>query len=136
MREILSGILTWPWFSARHGYDFNGWLVRHSQGNLCIDPVEMSNEVLEEISAQGVARVLLTNRNHFRASMRVKERTGARIAIHSADAAFARERGTAIEDELRPGQRVGQQKNHFRGCRPGRRLEIGKSAQPRCRDPE
>jgi glyoxylase-like metal-dependent hydrolase (beta-lactamase superfamily II) len=106
MREILSGILTWPWFSARHGYDFNGWIVRHPQGNLCIDPVEMSSEVLEEISAEGVARVLLTNRNHFRASMRVKERTGARIAIHPKDAAFARERGTAVDDELRIGERV------------------------------
>ena len=107
MREILPGIFTWPWFSARHGYDFNGWLARHPQGNLCIDPVEMSNEVLEELLAEGVARVLLTNRNHFRASMRVKERTGARIAIHPKDAAFAREKGTAIDDELRPGDRVG-----------------------------
>ena len=107
MREILPSIFTWPWFSARHGYDFNGWLVRHPQGNLCIDPAEMSNEVLEEISAEGVARVLLTNRNHFRASMRVKERTGARIAIHPADAAFARAKGTTVDDELRPGDRVG-----------------------------
>jgi len=107
MREILPGILTWPWFSARHGYDFNGWLVRHPQGNLCIDPVEMPNEVLEELSAEGVARLLLTNRNHFRASMRVKERTGARIAIHPKDARFARERGTAVDDELSPGDRVG-----------------------------
>jgi glyoxylase-like metal-dependent hydrolase (beta-lactamase superfamily II) len=107
MREILPGILTWPWFSVRHGYDFNGWLVRHPQGNLCVDPVEMPNEVLEELSAEGVARVLLTNRNHFRASMRVKERTGARIAINPNDAAFARERGTAVDDELRPGDRVG-----------------------------
>jgi len=107
MREILPGILTWAWFSARHGYDFNGWLVRHPEGNLCIDPVEMPDDVLEEISAGGVARVLLTNRNHFRASMRVKERTGARIAIHPKDAAFARERGTAVDDELRPGDRIG-----------------------------
>ena len=107
MREILPGILTWAWFSARHGYDFNGWLVRHPEGNLCIDPVEMPDDVLEEISAGGVARVLLTNRNHFRASMRVKERTGARIAIHPADAGFARQRGTAVDDELRPGDRVG-----------------------------
>ena len=107
LREIVPGILTWPWFSARHGYDFNGWLVRHPEGNLCIDPVEMPDDVLEEISAGGVARVLLTNRNHFRASMRVKERTGARIAIHPADAGFARQRGTAVDDELRPGDRVG-----------------------------
>ena len=107
MREILPGILTWPWFSARHGYDFNGWLVRHPDGNLCIDPAEMTDDVLEELAREGVARVILTNRNHFRSSMRVKQRTGARIAIHPADAAFAREKGTAIDDELRPGERIG-----------------------------
>jgi len=107
MREILPGVLTWPWFSVRHGYDFNGWLVRHPEGNLCIDPVEMTDEVLDELGREGVAQVLITNRNHFRSSMRVKERTGARIAIHPADAAFARDRGTAIDGELQPGQRVG-----------------------------
>ena len=77
MREILPGVLTWPWFSARHGYDFNGWLVRDPAGNLCIDPVEMPDAVLDEIAHEGVGRILLTNRNHFRASMKVKERTGA-----------------------------------------------------------
>jgi glyoxylase-like metal-dependent hydrolase (beta-lactamase superfamily II) len=107
MREILPGILTWPWFSARHGYDFNGWLVRHPQGNVCIDPAEMPDDVLEEIRREGVARIVLTNRNHFRSSMRVLERTGARIAIHPADAAFAREKGTAVDDELSPGQSAG-----------------------------
>src|SRR3982074_1643050 len=107
MREILPGLFPWPWFSARHGYDFNGWLVRHPQGNLCIDPPEMSNEVLEELSTEGVARVLPTNRNHFRASMRVRERTGARIAIHPADAGFARGKGTAVDDELLPGESAG-----------------------------
>ncbi|MGZ6123799.1 MAG: MBL fold metallo-hydrolase [Myxococcales bacterium] len=107
MREILPGILTWPWFSARHGYDFNGWLVRHPGGNVCVDPVEMPDSVLEEIAREGVGRILLTNRNHFRASMKVRERTKARIAIHPADAAFAREKGTAVDDELRPDQRAG-----------------------------
>src|SRR5467141_1092825 len=86
MREILPGILTWPWFSPRHGYDFNGWLVRHPEGNVCIDPPEVPDAILEEIVREGVARIVLTNRNHFRASMRVRERTGARISIHLVDA--------------------------------------------------
>jgi glyoxylase-like metal-dependent hydrolase (beta-lactamase superfamily II) len=107
MREILPGILTWPWFSERHGYDFNGYLVRDAAGNVCIDPVEMTDAVLGEIAAEGVARVVLTNRNHFRASMRVKERTGAPISIHPADAAFAREKGTDVVADLLPGTTVG-----------------------------
>jgi len=107
MREILPGILTWPWFSERQGYDFNGYLFRLPGGNLCVDPVEMEEEVLGEIAEAGVARIVLTNRNHFRASMKVKERTGAPIAIHPADAAFARGKGTAVDEELRAGQRLG-----------------------------
>jgi glyoxylase-like metal-dependent hydrolase (beta-lactamase superfamily II) len=50
---------------------------------------------------------VLTNRNHYRACMRVKERTGARIGIHPADAAFVREKGVVVDDELRAGDRVG-----------------------------
>jgi glyoxylase-like metal-dependent hydrolase (beta-lactamase superfamily II) len=107
MREILPGILTWPWFSERHGYDFNGYLVRHAAGNVCIDPAEMTDPMLEEIAGEGVGRIVLTNRNHFRASMRVKQRTGAPISIHPADAAFAREKGTDVAADLLPGAMVG-----------------------------
>jgi glyoxylase-like metal-dependent hydrolase (beta-lactamase superfamily II) len=107
VRELLPGIFTWPWFSERHGYDFNGTFVRHPGGNLCIDPVEPGNEVLERLVKEGVARILLTNRNHVRAANRVREHTGAKVAIHPADAAYAREQGASIDLELREGERVG-----------------------------
>ncbi|HWE22661.1 MAG TPA: MBL fold metallo-hydrolase [Myxococcales bacterium] len=107
MREILEGIFTWPWFSQRNGYDFNGYLVRQDGGSLCIDPVEMPPEVLDEIARSGVKRIVLTNRNHFRASTKVKERTGAPIAVHPADAAFVKQKGTPVDEELRVGESVG-----------------------------
>jgi glyoxylase-like metal-dependent hydrolase (beta-lactamase superfamily II) len=107
MREIVPGVLTWPWFSERNGYDFNGYLVRHAAGNVCVDPVEMSDAVLDEIAEEGVARIVLTNRNHFRASMRVRQRTSAPISIHPADAAFAREKGTEVVADLLPGTTAG-----------------------------
>ncbi len=40
MREILPDIFTWPRLSEPHGYNFNGHLTRHHQGNHCTDPVE------------------------------------------------------------------------------------------------
>jgi glyoxylase-like metal-dependent hydrolase (beta-lactamase superfamily II) len=107
VREILPGVLTWPWFSQRHGYDFNGTLVLHASGNLCIDPVEPTGDVLDRLAKEGVARVLLTNRNHTRAAARVRELTGALVAIHPADAAHAREQGVRIDAELAVGERVG-----------------------------
>jgi glyoxylase-like metal-dependent hydrolase (beta-lactamase superfamily II) len=107
MREIVDGIFTWSWRSEPHGYDFNGYLVRHPAGNLCIDPVEPAAEVIDLLAGEGVARILLTNRNHVRRTELVRARTGARVAIHVADADHARAQGAVIADELRPGERVG-----------------------------
>jgi glyoxylase-like metal-dependent hydrolase (beta-lactamase superfamily II) len=107
LREIVPGVLTWAWPSPRHAYDFNGFLVRDPGGNLCIDPVEPGDGDLDVIAREGVARVLLTNRNHVRAAELVRERTGASIAIHPADAAYARSQGATIAGELNDGQRCG-----------------------------
>ncbi len=107
MKEIIPGIFTWPWFSERHGYDFNGWLLRDAAGNLCVDPVEMPDDVLEAIAREGASRIILTNRNHVRASAKVRARTGARVAIHPADADYARSQGAQIDEDLAHGQRLG-----------------------------
>ncbi len=107
MREILTDIFTWPWFSEPHGYDFNGHFIRHPDGNLCVDPVEPSDEDLAEMARQGVARILITNRNHSRAANKIRARTGARTAIHPADAAHARSEGAELDDELNRGDKVG-----------------------------
>ena len=107
MQELLTDIFTWPWFSQPHGYNFNGYLICHPAGNLCIDPVEPTEETIEEIVRHGVARILLTNRNHSRAANRVRARTGARTAVHPADAAHARTQGTEIDDEIRVGEKIG-----------------------------
>ena len=107
MREVLSGIFTWPWFSEPHGYNFNGHLIRHSGGNLCIDPVEPTAADLEEIARLGVNRILITNRNHSRAANKVRARTAARTAIHPADASHARNEGAELDDDLHIGERIG-----------------------------
>ncbi len=107
MREVVSGIYTWPWFSEPHGYNFNGHLILHAGGNLCIDPVEPAEEDLNEIARHGVARILLTNRNHSRAANKVRARTGARTAIHPADAPHARSQSTELDGELIIGEKVG-----------------------------
>ena len=107
MREILTGIFTWPWFSEPHGYNFNGHFIRHADGNLCVDPVEPSDEDLAELARQGVARILITNRNHSRAANKIRSRTRARTAIHPADAPHARKEGAELDDELNPGDKVG-----------------------------
>jgi len=107
MNEIVPDIFTWSWFSEPHGYLFNGYLVRHSEGNLCIDPVPPSDDSLDDIARLGVASILLTNRNHSRAANVIRERTGARTLIHPDDAAHARSQGAAIDGDLSIGDKIG-----------------------------
>jgi len=107
VQEFLPDVFIWSWFSEPHGYDFHGTLLLSAAGNLCIDPVDPSEEVLDRLAKEGVAQILITNRNHTRAANRVRERTGAKVAIHPADAAYAREQGTAIDAELGVGESVG-----------------------------
>ncbi|HLK80697.1 MAG TPA: MBL fold metallo-hydrolase [Xanthobacteraceae bacterium] len=107
METIADGIRTWTWFSAPHGYNFNGLLIAHPEGNICIDPVEANGADLDEIVRARPARVLLTNRNHVRAANHVRELTGARVAIHPADATYARSQGATIDAELAAAGRVG-----------------------------
>ncbi|SRR5579875_122011 len=107
MREIVEGIFTWSWFSAPHGYNFNGHLIVDRAGNICIDPVEPDDATLAEISRRGVSRIILTNRNHVRAANRVRAATGARVAIHPSDAAYARTQSAELDDELSVGEKIG-----------------------------
>jgi glyoxylase-like metal-dependent hydrolase (beta-lactamase superfamily II) len=107
MREFAPGIFVWSRFSAPHGYDFNGTLVLDRAGNLCIDPVEPSEEDLARLVAEGVERILLTTRNHGRAAERVREATGAHVEIHASDADHVRKQGIGVDDTLEVTQRVG-----------------------------
>lgn len=107
MQEILADIFTWSSFSEPHGYNFNGYLVRHPDGNLSIDPVLPGEQDLAAIERMGVASIVLTNRNHTRGATTIHARTGAPVLIHADDAAYARSQGTAIDRELSAGDRIG-----------------------------
>ena len=107
MRELVSDILTWPWFSEPHGYNFNGHLVRDPGGNICIDPVEPTADDMDALVREGVAWIILTNRNHSRAANRVRASTGARTVIHADDADHARSQETELDEALEVGGTVG-----------------------------
>ena len=107
MRDIVSNILTWPWFSEPHGYNFNGHLVRDPGGNICIDPVEPTADDMDALVREGVAWIILTNRNHARAANRVRAGTGARTVIHADDADHARNQETELDEALEVGGTVG-----------------------------
>lgn len=107
MREIVSGVFTWSRLSEPHGYDFNGHLILHPAGNICVDPVLPEPDELSALVRHGVRDIVLTNRNHVRAANAVREATGARCSIHAEDAAYARAQGALIDAELHAGARLG-----------------------------
>jgi glyoxylase-like metal-dependent hydrolase (beta-lactamase superfamily II) len=107
METILDDVLTWSWFSEPHRYNFNSLLIPDAAGNLCVDPVEPTDDVMRELVRRGVSRILLTNRNHVRAANRVRERTGARSFIHPDDAAYAKANGALIDGDLRVSEKIG-----------------------------
>jgi glyoxylase-like metal-dependent hydrolase (beta-lactamase superfamily II) len=120
MREIVPGIFTWPWFSQRFGYDFNGYWLPAVR--LAVDPVEIPAELLPQLRAE---RIVLTNRNHFRDAAKLKAASGARVLCHAADRAFVESKGVAVDEELRqnvapfdviplPGKSPGEVALHWR----------------------
>ncbi len=87
MKEILPGIYTWPWLSPRHGYDFNGYAFKSSEGLIVIDPAIMQDSDRNELQNLGTpAHIILTNKDHERMAYEIRDRFGAKIHIHKDDA--------------------------------------------------
>jgi glyoxylase-like metal-dependent hydrolase (beta-lactamase superfamily II) len=107
MHEIIDGLFTWSRLSEVYGYNFNGYFLHDPEGNLVIDPVEPEASDLERLAVEGVARILITNRNHGRAANNVREATGARTAIHPLDAHHARAQGYIIDEGMEHSEVIG-----------------------------
>ncbi len=56
MRDIVSDILTWSWFSEPHGYNFNGHLIRDPGGNICVALAPDLSDTYRRLRADFVRR--------------------------------------------------------------------------------
>ncbi|HZW53067.1 MAG TPA: hypothetical protein VFF00_03485, partial [Candidatus Elarobacter sp.] len=87
MRQtIVPGVWSWSCWQPDRGLDFNSFFVEHDQGNLVVDPLEPDDETLAELRARGAAAVLVTNRDHERASASVAQALGAPVIASALDA--------------------------------------------------
>lgn len=86
-RLILDDIYTWSVFSEIRQIDFNGYLWVRDEGNIVIDPVEMSETDQKQLEKLGGAKwIIITNRDHEREAEAFQKWTKAEIIVHEADA--------------------------------------------------
>lgn len=87
MREtVVPGVWSWSRWQPDRGLDFNGFFVASDDGNLVVDPIEPGDALLADLRARGVAAVLITNRDHERATAAVVAATGAQVIASALDA--------------------------------------------------
>ena len=87
MREIVPDVQTWSVFAPDKGYAFNGYAIATEEGTVVIDPPEPVEDGWEVIDMlEPFAGVWVTNRNHSRAAAAFRERYGATVHAHEADA--------------------------------------------------
>ncbi len=87
MRQtVVSGVWSWSRWQPDRGLDFNAFFIETSEGNLVVDPLEPDDETLAELISRGVAAVVVTNRDHERATASVAQATGAQVIASSLDA--------------------------------------------------
>jgi uncharacterized cupin superfamily protein/glyoxylase-like metal-dependent hydrolase (beta-lactamase superfamily II) len=87
MRQtVVPGVWSWSRWQPDRALDFNGFFVESAQGNLVVDPIDPGEALLGDLRARGVAAVLITNRDHERATAAVVEATGAQVISSALDA--------------------------------------------------
>jgi glyoxylase-like metal-dependent hydrolase (beta-lactamase superfamily II) len=84
MRQLLDGVWTWSVFDTARQVDFNGYHVTIGDWRALIDPVPFDEAAIERLGAP--TEVIITNKDHRRASRRARERWGAKVLIHERDA--------------------------------------------------
>ena len=87
MREIVPDVQTWSVFQPDKGYAFNGYAINTEDGTILIDPPEPVDDGWGATDLMApFAGVWITNRNHSRAAAAFRERYGATVYAHEADA--------------------------------------------------
>jgi uncharacterized cupin superfamily protein len=100
---IVPGVWFWSRWQPDRGLDFNGFFVESTQGNFVVDPIDPDDATLENLRARGVAAIVITNRDHERASAKVAEATGAATLASNLDAPLL---SKPVHGTLAPGDRV------------------------------
>jgi len=120
VKKILPGIHTWSHHSTKKRIAFNGWCLSGAEGTVLVDPPPADGRTIKAIEKMGpVKAIILTNKDHVRASDELAGHFRAPVLIHHADAPLVTLRigGLFVDGEMLPG---GLQVIHVSGAKsPG-----------------
>jgi len=87
MRQLLSGIWQWSWFSQEKQLDFNGLFLTVGEHKILIDPPPMTAEASSVILRHSsVDYIIVTNRDHTRDAVKYHEEFRCQLHVPEADA--------------------------------------------------
>ena len=87
LEPVLDGVWRWRWFSEEKGMDFNGWALALPAGLAVVDPAWADEATWEVLAGLGApAGILLTNKDHERASDELRLRLGTEVWAHAEEA--------------------------------------------------
>lgn len=88
MKNLLSGIWQWSWYSEEKQIDFNGLFLTVGEHKILIDPPPMTGEASSVILRNGpVDYIIVTNRDHARESVKYQDEFRCQLHVPDADAA-------------------------------------------------
>ena len=119
LEKLSERVYTWFRYSAALGYDLNGHCLVAEEGNLLVDPPELTWDEVDELESLGEpSSILITNRTHWRETAALLARWDVPVVAHEleaprlprADRTLAE--GDAIADGWRvvsaPGKTIGE----------------------------
>ncbi|MBI4062262.1 MAG: hypothetical protein HY403_12640 [Elusimicrobia bacterium] len=88
MIQLVEGAYAWSAFSPDKKFNFNGHILRTSEGTVIVDPVAFSADDLAYIEAAGLRpdALVITNRHHLRERESALKRWKIPTILHEAEA--------------------------------------------------
>ena len=89
----VTDLFFWSVYQPDRRIDFNGFYWRRPDGGVLIDPMPLSEEIMTWLQDQpgGIAWIVLTNADHVRDAIAMRERFRARIVAPDGDRALLQE---------------------------------------------
>jgi uncharacterized cupin superfamily protein/glyoxylase-like metal-dependent hydrolase (beta-lactamase superfamily II) len=100
---IVPGVATWSRWQEDRSMFFNAWFVEGEGGNFAVDPLEPDAADLSFIDDRGLAAVVITNRDHERASALFAQQYAVPVIAALPDAG---EMSVAVERIVAHGETI------------------------------